>query len=110
MIAVVDTNELLRMAAARQESPLFVAWRNGSFELALSDKIVTPAIEFPHCRDPKDDIVIATAVAAYADFIMTSDGDLHAATLAVSLREPCNIRVVYPAEFLEALHLEGEKR
>jgi len=25
---------------------------------------VEPAIQFPHCRDPKDDVVIATAVAA----------------------------------------------
>ena len=32
--------------------------------------------DFPHCRDPKDDMIIATAIAARADFIVTTDRDL----------------------------------
>jgi hypothetical protein len=29
--------------------------------------------EFPHCRDPKDDIIIAAAIAVQADFIKRDD-------------------------------------
>jgi putative PIN family toxin of toxin-antitoxin system len=71
----------------------------------LSDAVmVGPASVFPHCRDPKDDAVIAAAVAARADFIVTSDGDLREdADLVERLRQEHHIRVVWPAEFLEAL-------
>jgi len=139
MIAVIDTNHLLRIAAAYRRSPLFAAWRNGRFELAISQAIlaelervrhrpkvlrfvppenltglivflqtdavfVTPAIDFPHCRDPKDDMIIATAIAARADFIVTTDRDLlDDAGLRAHLRDEWHLRVVEPAEFLAAL-------
>lgn len=141
MRIVVDTNELLRMASAWSApvSPLLEAWRNGRYELALSDPLlaefeavaarpnvrrflpmvnarefvsfarmwaicVTPADEFPRCRDPKDDVVIATAVAAQAEFIVTNDSDLYDdSLLAARLRDECNLRVVRPAEFLEVI-------
>jgi putative PIN family toxin of toxin-antitoxin system len=64
---------------------------------------VKPADTFPHCRDPKDDVVIATAVAARAGYIVTNDGDLHEAALAARLRDECGTQVVWPNEFLEAL-------
>ena len=64
---------------------------------------VKPAVTFPRCRDPKDDVVIATAVAAHAEYIVTSDGDLHEATLVARLRDECGIQVVGPNEFLETL-------
>ena len=32
MIVVIDTNHLLRLAAAMKRSPLFAAWRNGRFD------------------------------------------------------------------------------
>lgn len=64
---------------------------------------VEPALSFPHCRDPKDDVVIATAVAAHAEYIVTNDGDLHEAALATRLRDECGIQVVWPNEFLETL-------
>lgn len=66
--------------------------------------IVAPATEYPRCRDPKDDIVIATAVAARADFIVTADRDLYDdPALVTRLRDEWSIRVALPAEFLAAL-------
>ena len=47
--------------------------------------------------------MIATAVAAHAEYIVTSDGDLHEATLVARLRDECGIQVVGPNEFLETL-------
>jgi len=64
---------------------------------------VEPALSFPHCRDPKDDVVIATAVAAHAGYIVTNDEDLHEAALAARLRDECGIQVVWPNEFIEVL-------
>jgi len=64
---------------------------------------VKPADTFPHCRDPKDDVVIATAVAAHAEYIVTNDRDLHETALVARLRDECGIQVVWPNEFLEAL-------
>ena len=72
-------------------------------KLVTDAVMVRPADTFPHCRDPKDDVVIATAVAAHAGYIMTNDGDLHEAALAARLRDECGIQVVWPNEFLEAL-------
>jgi predicted nucleic acid-binding protein len=40
MMVVIDTNELLRMAAARDMSPLFAAWRANRFDLALSSELL----------------------------------------------------------------------
>ena len=139
MKAVIDTNQLLRLAAAYQRSPLFAAWRVGRFEIVVSEEImaelhdvarrskvsrflaeayfhqfifflqawaiaVVPVTEFPHCRDPKDDMIIATAVAAQADFIVTTDNDfLDDRVLRTRLQNEFNIRVAQPAEFLAAL-------
>ena len=136
MMVVIDTNELLRMAAARDMSPLFAAWRANRFDLALSSELLAEirdaankprvrrflslvrlqrfisvaideavfvelVLSFPHCRDPKDDVVIATAVAAHAEYIVTNDGDLHEAALVARLRDEWGIQVVWPNEFLE---------
>jgi len=140
MRAVVDTNELLRMAAALDRSQMFTAWMNRRFELVMSDALfsefqqvcarpfarrmlrvvylrrfveslrdrsiwVVPADDpdMPHCRDAKDDMVIATAIATRADFIVTNDGDLHELPLAVRLRDEYGIRVVWPQEFMKAI-------
>jgi len=65
---------------------------------------VTPTPTFPHCRDPKDDMIIATAIAARADFIVTTDRDLLGdANLTARLRDEWHIDVVEPAEFLTRL-------
>jgi len=39
--------------------------------------VVEPAFQFPHCRDPKDDSVIATAVATRPCYLVTADRDLY---------------------------------
>ncbi len=66
--------------------------------------LVTPAQEFPRCRDAGDNVVIATAVAARAEFIVTGDRDLYDdAQLVRQLREEWNIQVVRTGEFLAAL-------
>jgi putative PIN family toxin of toxin-antitoxin system len=66
--------------------------------------IVTPATESPACRDSGDDIVIATAVAAHANFIVTADKDLHDDEgLVTRLRDEFGIHVVQPYEFLNTL-------
>jgi putative PIN family toxin of toxin-antitoxin system len=140
--AVIDTNELLRLASAwrMHESPLLTAWRQRRFDLAWSEAMldefarvadrpkmrrrlpeenvqqfmafarkravwVEPyaGADMPHCRDAKDDVVIATAIAARAQFIVTNDGDLHDPTLAARLRDEYGIQVVWPGEFLEAI-------
>ena len=136
MIAVIDTNHLLRLAAAYQRSPLFAAWQARRFVLAMSRPLlaefedvlprkktqrflsvelgqwfmalvisravfVSPATDFPRCRDSKDDMVIATAIAAHADYIVTTDLDLlDDADLSRRLQAEWHIRVVEPAEFL----------
>lgn len=49
------------------------------------------------CRDPKDDIFIACAVEAEADYLVTGDNDL------LSLGQYSNVQIVRPAEFLRIL-------
>ncbi len=136
---MIDTNHLLRLAAAYQRSPLFAAWQDRRFVLAMSRPLlaefedvlprkktqrflsvergqmfkalllsravfVSPATDFPRCRDPKDDMVIATAIAAHADYIVTTDGDLlDDADLVQRLQTEWHMRVVEPAEFLAAV-------
>ncbi len=66
-------------------------------------RIVTPATTIPHCRDPKDDIVVATAVAASPCYLVTADRDLYGdAGLVATLRE-LGVTVVKADEFLAAL-------
>jgi predicted nucleic acid-binding protein len=50
------------------------------------------------CRDPDDDVVLATAVAGRADFIVTGDDDL------LVLKRFRGIRILSPRQVLEMLH------
>jgi putative PIN family toxin of toxin-antitoxin system len=50
------------------------------------------------CRDPDDDIVLATAVAGHADLIVTGDDDL------LVLKTFSGIRILSPRQVLEILH------
>ncbi|HRQ38027.1 MAG TPA: putative toxin-antitoxin system toxin component, PIN family [Chloroflexota bacterium] len=60
---------------------------------------VPMAHTFPHSRDSGDDKVVATAVAAKADYLITVDKDLYDdATLVPSLAEQ-GIQVVQPGRF-----------
>jgi uncharacterized protein len=134
----VDTNLLLRMAAAGERSPLFVAWDTGRFTLISSNSLlaeledvfarprlrrylpqprgqlfvdlvlsravfVEPVVKHPRCRDPKDDKVIAVAIAAGADFIVTADKDLYDDAVLVNQLDSLGIRIVQRDDFLGAL-------
>jgi putative PIN family toxin of toxin-antitoxin system len=68
---------------------------------ACSDlcEIVKPvALPKRICRDPDDDIVLATAVAGRADLIVTGDDDL------LVLKTFTGIRILSPRQVLEIWH------
>ena len=67
--------------------------------LALAIIIDAKPTERPISRDPEDDEVIACAIAADCDFIVTGDNDLRVLT------EYRGIRIVTAAEFLSELEL-----
>jgi putative PIN family toxin of toxin-antitoxin system len=50
------------------------------------------------CRDPDDDVVLATALAGHADLIVTGDDDL------LVLKTFQRIRILSPRQVLEHLH------
>lgn len=67
-------------------------------ELPGRVRVVTPApLPAPVSRDPDDDAVIAAAIAASADVIVTGDQDL------LVLRAYRGIDILTPREFLERL-------
>jgi uncharacterized protein len=64
-------------------------------EVGANARIVDPAtLPSRVCRDPDDDHVLGTAIAAHADLIVTGDQDL------LVLREYCGIPIINPAECL----------
>jgi putative PIN family toxin of toxin-antitoxin system len=70
--------------------PLFAAYRDRA-------QMVEPqTLNAPVCRDPDDDLILATAVAARADVIVTDD-DL----LTLGVFEA--VRILSPRQFLEML-------
>ncbi len=64
---------------------------------------IAPAHEFPHCRDPKDDIVVATAVAAQPCYLVTADRDLYDDPDLVTALRDLEVFVVRAGEFLTTL-------
>lgn len=71
------------------EVPLFAAYRQ---RVTLTD---APPLPESVCRDPDDDLVLATALAANAEVIITGDKDL------LVLRTHQGIRILSPRQFLE---------
>ena len=70
-----------------------------------SIRVVEPkALPEPVCRDAADDVVLATAVAAGADAIVTGDKDL------LVLESYRGIRIVSPRSLLERLDCLAEER
>lgn len=69
--------------------PLFVAYRQ------RVNLVETPPLPAPVCRDPDDDLVLATALAGQAKVIVTGDKDL------LVLKEHQSVRIVSPRQFLE---------
>ncbi len=71
-------------------------------EYRLRATLVKPvALRAPVCRDPDDDVVLATALATHADAIVTGDADL------LVLQERADIPILSPRQFVE--HLDGLK-
>lgn len=66
---------------------------------AISTIVETTKLEDRISRDPDDDEVIACALAADCEFIVTGDNDL------LILREHLGIRIATAAEFLRELEL-----
>jgi uncharacterized protein len=60
---------------------------------------VQPATQFPHSRDPDDDQVIATAVAAHVDYLITVDKDLYDDPTLVTALAERGIQVMQPGPF-----------
>jgi putative PIN family toxin of toxin-antitoxin system len=76
-------------------TPATTAFLKAFRELA---RVVEPApLERAVCRDPDDDVVLATAVAAGANLIVTGDDDL------LVLRTYVGIAIVSPRRLLEIL-------
>jgi putative PIN family toxin of toxin-antitoxin system len=72
-------------------------------DLAL---FVAPAREFPPSRDPKDDIVVATAVAARPCYIVTADRDLYDDANLVATLRALEVYAIQAGEFLAALSVQ----
>ena len=68
-------------------------------QVALVDPKPLPK---PVCRDPDDDLVLATAVGAEATTIVTGDDDL------LVLRSYSGIEICTPRRFLEELDAEAQ--
>jgi putative PIN family toxin of toxin-antitoxin system len=67
-------------------------------EIAANSNIVPiEPLAKPVCRDPDDDAILATAVAAHADLLVTGDKDL------LVIGSYCGILIVTPAECLARL-------
>jgi len=67
-------------------------------ELLNTDTIlVTPIHKVHICRDPKDNLVLESALEAKADFVVTGDKDL------LSLKSFHGIPIIKPKEFLNRL-------
>jgi putative PIN family toxin of toxin-antitoxin system len=73
--------------------------RNAQAVLAILARaeVVVPASIEPTCRDPKDDIFLATAAAAQADYLVSEDRDL------LVLREFQGTQIVTVGRFLYIL-------
>jgi hypothetical protein len=105
---VISTEMLteLEEVIARPKTQRFLTFGRGQrfVDLIRQRALFTiPATDAPHCRDPKDDIVIATAVAAQAEFIVTADRDLLEDEILRQNLAQHNIHIVWPLEFLTEL-------
>jgi putative PIN family toxin of toxin-antitoxin system len=71
--------------------PLLLLYRR------LATWVVPAPLDPPVCRDPDDDVVLATAVVGRAEAIVTGDDDL------LVLRSHAGIPILTPRQFLERL-------
>lgn len=82
---------LVKLGHSVDESEAIIAAYESAAEIVFLDDIP------PLSRDPKDDPIIATAVAGRADCIVTGDKDL------LVLKRNGRVSIVSPAEFIEVL-------
>jgi putative PIN family toxin of toxin-antitoxin system len=66
----------------------------------LTEAIAPPPLAEPVCRDPDDDAVLALAIAARADLIVSGDRDL------LDLKNFQGIAIVTPAEALRRIETQ----
>jgi len=71
--------------------PLFAAYRQ------RANLVEAAALPVPVCRDPEDDLVLATALAAKAQVIITGDQDL------LVLERHQGVRILSLRQFLDLL-------
>lgn len=64
---------------------------------ALAEVVVAPALPQPVCRDSDDDAVLACALAAHADLIVSGDADL------LVLKQFQNMRIVTAAQAVKII-------
>lgn len=96
LAAVIDRPSLARKIAA-------VGGRNPAYVLQMLARARTVALPDPVpavSRDPNDDVFLATAVAAQADYLVSEDNDL------LVLSEHAGTRILSAAAFLRVL--DGE--
>ena len=67
---------------------------------ALAEIVVAPPLPLPVCRDPDDDAVLACALAAHADLIVSGDDDL------LSLKEFQHIPIITAAQAMQRLEMQ----
>ena len=65
-------------------------------------EIILPEDIEPTSRDPKDDPILAVAIAGEADYVVTGDNDL------LILKEFQGIKIISPAEFLKVFSSKGK--
>jgi uncharacterized protein len=63
------------------------------------ESVIAPPLDHPVCRDPDDDMVLACALAANVNIIVTGDNDL------LVLHPWQGIEIVKPAEALQQLSI-----
>lgn len=106
VVSLISSPALLAELAAVIERPKFDAMLTRadtsraqllSQVRLLAEVIDPPPLAQPVCRDPDDDAVLALALAALADLIVSGDDDL----LSLSVFE--GIPIVAPAQALERL-------
>jgi len=61
---------------------------------SFAEMVVAPPLPQPVCRDPDDDAVLACALAAHADLLVSGDSDL------LVLEQFQGMRIVTPAQAL----------
>jgi putative PIN family toxin of toxin-antitoxin system len=89
---VLGRASIARVAAMPPDELLSVVTRHGMF---VPGVVSMSGV----CRDPKDDILLACAVEAQAEYLVSSDRDL------LDIRRYDRLSIVNPGEFLLALDL-----